>query len=162
LRSAPSRKVVIRIESAAGVIAAAPTPCSDRAATSMVGDHARPPSSDASANTATPLTNVRRCPSTSAARPPRSRRLPNVSAYALTTHCRLRGEKSRSAAIDGSATFAIATSRTTMKKAEQRTARPSQRRVSARMGMLMCVRLLSLNCVSDRRDRTACLAVVGG
>ena len=137
LRSAPSGKVVIRIESAAGVIDAAPIPCSARAAINIAPDGASPPSSDASANTATPATKTRRLPSRSAALPPSNNRPPKVNAYALTTHCRSFGENSRSAWIEGSATFTIATSRMTMKKAEQSSARPNQwRALALRMGSI--------------------------
>ena len=127
-RSAPSGKLVIRIESAAGVIAAAPTPCSARAATRAPSDQASPASSEARANNPTPAMKTRRRPSRSAARPPSRSRPPKVRAYALTTHCRFVAEKPRSVWIDGRATFTIATSRMTMKNAVQRTARPSQRR----------------------------------
>ena len=52
LRSAPSGKVVVRIESAVGVMIAAPTPCNARAAISDAGDQASPHSSEASVNSA--------------------------------------------------------------------------------------------------------------
>jgi hypothetical protein len=77
-RSRPSENVVIRIERAAGEMMAAPSPCTERA-----------PISDASptralrgerSKTARPETNMRRCPSMSAARPPSSRKPPNTSA----------------------------------------------------------------------------------
>ena len=50
LRSAPSRKVVVTIESAAGERSAAPRPCTARAAISAPSDSAKPPTSEASAN----------------------------------------------------------------------------------------------------------------
>ena len=46
------------------------------------------------------------------------------------THCKLSCEKPRSFLIDGSATFTIATSSTTMNCAATMTARASQRRRS--------------------------------
>ena len=46
LRSRPSRKVVVRIESAAGESSAAPSPWSERNAISDASDHARPSSSE--------------------------------------------------------------------------------------------------------------------
>src|SRR6266496_3409654 len=45
-RSRPSRKVVIRIESAAGASSAPPSPCAARKATSETSDHARPQRSE--------------------------------------------------------------------------------------------------------------------
>ena len=54
LRSAPSAKVVVRIESAAGEISAAPRPCTARAATSLTSLWARPPASEANANSHMP------------------------------------------------------------------------------------------------------------
>jgi hypothetical protein len=80
LRSRPSVKVVDRIDSAAGVIIAAPRPCKERAPINDVSDHARPASRDASVNTARPPRNTRRRPRRSAERPPRSRKPPNMSA----------------------------------------------------------------------------------
>ena len=54
LRSEPSAKVVVRIESAAGEISAAPRPCTARAAISQMSLCASPPSSEASANSHIP------------------------------------------------------------------------------------------------------------
>jgi hypothetical protein len=114
LRSRPSEKVVDRIESAAGVITAAPRPWSERAVISDASDHARPAKSDASVKTTRPARKSFRRPSRSAARPPSSKKPPNTSAYALITHCRFSSENPRSTLMDGSATFTIAMSRTTM------------------------------------------------
>src|SRR3954447_5572657 len=61
-----------------------------------------------------PMRKIRRRPSRSAMRPPSSRKPPNMSAYALITHWRFACEKPRSILIEGSATFTIAMSRTTM------------------------------------------------
>src|SRR4051794_32143156 len=74
---------------------------------------ASPPASDAAANTSRPTMNMRRRPTTSAIRPPRSRKPPNVSTYALTTHDRLSCEKLRAFPTDGSATLTIDASSTT-------------------------------------------------
>ena len=79
LRSAPSAKVVVRIESADGEISAAPRPCSARALTSQMSLWARPPASEANANSHIPAMKMRRRPSRSARRPPSSRKPPNVS-----------------------------------------------------------------------------------
>src|SRR5215211_1769661 len=57
--------------------------------------------------------NRRRRPSRSATRPPSSRKPPNTSTYALTTHDRSSCENSRSFPIEGSATLTIDASSTT-------------------------------------------------
>ena len=54
LRSVPSANVVVRIESAAGEIRAAPSPWTARAAISMTSLWANPPASDAMANSHMP------------------------------------------------------------------------------------------------------------
>jgi hypothetical protein len=114
LRSLPSGNVVVRIDSAAGVIIAEPSPCSAREPISAVSLQARPESNDAKLKTTSPTRNTRRRPSRSAARPPSNRKPPNISAYALMTHCRFSCEKPRSVWIEGRATFTIAMSSTTM------------------------------------------------
>jgi hypothetical protein len=86
LRSRPSTKVVERIERAAGVMIAAPRPWTARAAIRDGSDQARPANSEASENTARPTKKIRRRPTRSAARPPRSRKPPKTNAYALITH----------------------------------------------------------------------------
>src|SRR5829696_3183088 len=93
-------------------------------------DHARPHRNEAMVKTATPTRKTRRRPSRSAARPPSSRKPPNVIAYAVMTHWRLSREKSSASPIDGSATFTIETSRTVMKKAAHTSASAFQRRGS--------------------------------
>ena len=72
LRSRPSAKVVIRIESAAGASSAAPSPWSERNAISEPDDHASPSSSELTVKTVMPSMNIRRRPSRSAMRPPSS------------------------------------------------------------------------------------------
>ena len=54
LRSRPSAKVVVRIESAAGESSAAPSPCSERKAISEPSDQASPSSSELAVNSARP------------------------------------------------------------------------------------------------------------
>ena len=131
LRSAPSGKLVVRIESVAGATIAPPSPCAARAATSVSSFWARPPASEARANSASPPANTSRRPSRSAARPPSSRKPAKASVYAFTTHARLAGVNPRSAAIEGSATFTIETSRMTMNCArQQRTSVRVARRAS--------------------------------
>ena len=77
LRSAPSAKVVIRIERPAGANSAPPSPCSARNAISDPSDQDRPHSSELIENTARPIMNTRRRPNTSASRPPSKRTPPN-------------------------------------------------------------------------------------
>ncbi len=79
-RSRPSTNVTIRIESAAGVMIAAPSPWNERAAISDVSDQARPARSEETVNTITPTRKIRRRPRRSAARPPSSRKPPKTSA----------------------------------------------------------------------------------
>ena len=66
-----------------------------------------PPANDASENTTSPSMNMRRRPSRSDSRPPSSRKPPNVSVYALTTHERSVLEKCSALPIEGSATLTI-------------------------------------------------------
>jgi hypothetical protein len=136
--------MVMRIESAVGVITAAPTPCTARAAISAAGDHASPHRSDAAVKKRIPIMNMRRRPSRSAERPPSSRRPPKVSAYALITHWSPCAEKPRSFSIDGSATITIAASRITMKKAPQRRASAHQLRESVTSISSPCVVCMSV------------------
>ncbi len=79
-RSAPSSKVVETIESAEGERIPAPSPWTARAAISIPSEVERPQVSDASVKRTTPPMKMRRRPSRSAARPPRSRNPPKVSA----------------------------------------------------------------------------------
>src|SRR5437762_5726297 len=91
---------------------------------------ARPQTSEAAEKSATPTTNTRRRPRRSAARPLRRRKPPNVSAYAVTTHCRFPRVKWSFSPIVGSATLTIDTSRIVMKNAVPTTASAHQRRGS--------------------------------
>ena len=79
VRSSPSAKVVVMIESAAGETSAPPRPWSARAPTSQPSDVASPLSSEAAEKIATPARNSRRRPNRSPARPPSSRKPPNTS-----------------------------------------------------------------------------------
>ena len=128
-RSAPSAKVVIRIESAAGASSAPPRPWSARKPISEPSDHEIPHRSELTENSARPIMNSRRRPKMSASRPPRSSAPPNRIAYALITHCRLPWAKCRLPLIAGRATFTIAMSSTTMNWAATITAsaRPFRR-----------------------------------
>ena len=76
--------------------------------------------------------NTRRRPNRSAKRPPSIRKPPNANVYALTTHGRPLSEKPSALPIEGSATFTIEASSTTMNCATASTASAAQRvRVSA-------------------------------
>ena len=79
LRSAPSGKLRIRIDKAAGVIAAAPRPCTARAAINVAPEDASPHAKEASVKMATPASSTRLRPSRSANRPPSNSSVPNDS-----------------------------------------------------------------------------------
>ena len=72
LRSSPSANVVAMSETAAGTVSAAPMPCRARATTSTGAPGARPHASDIAPKSESPSTKVRRRPTRSAIRPPRS------------------------------------------------------------------------------------------
>ncbi len=113
-RSLPSGNVMSTIESADGDISAAEIPCSARSTISIVGEMERPISNDSTVKLASPTSKILRCPKMSAARPPSNRNPPNVSAYAVTTHCNISGSKWSDFPMAGSATFVMHTSSTTM------------------------------------------------
>jgi hypothetical protein len=79
LRSAPSSKVVIRIDSAVGAMIAAEIPWTIRAAIRKPPVGANPQASEEIRNRAVPTTNMRRRPSRSARRPPSRSSPPKVS-----------------------------------------------------------------------------------
>jgi hypothetical protein len=109
------------IERPAGAVNAALTPLTKRVAMSSEPSSTSPPSADATTKTPSETRNTFRRPSRSAARPPRSRKPPYPSTYALTTHCSELVERPRSSRIDGSATPIIETSIASRKRAPQRT-----------------------------------------
>jgi hypothetical protein len=78
-RSAGSVKSVMMSDSATAETIAPPTPCTARAPTSTPCEAARPHATDANVKSAIPARNIRRCPTRSPSRPPRSRKPPNVS-----------------------------------------------------------------------------------
>ena len=127
LRCAPSSNMFITIDRAAGSITAAPIPCTARAPIRNPSPVASAQASDAAENTPSPAIRTRRRPSRSAARPPSSRKPPNVSAYAVATHCRFVAEKCRSRPIVGSAVLTIVRSTTVMKYATASTPNARQR-----------------------------------
>ncbi|MYY08664.1 hypothetical protein GT204_07045 [Streptomyces sp. SID4919] len=79
-RSAPSVKVFITMDRAAGAMVAADTPCRARAATSTSADGANPHPSEASTRSDIPARKTLRRPSRSAARPHNSSRPTKASA----------------------------------------------------------------------------------
>ena len=79
VRSSPSANVVVMIESAVGATSAPPRPWTPRATTSHVSQVASPQSREAPLKSARPSRNSRRRPNRSPARPPSSRKPPNVS-----------------------------------------------------------------------------------
>ena len=126
-RSLGSLNVTASSDSADGASKAPNAPWQARAATSMAKFTAAPPAADAAANPIRPATNVTFRPSRSASLPPRSSRLPNASAYAVTTHCRSTMENARSCCAVGSAMFMIVASSTIMSCARAITPRISHR-----------------------------------
>jgi hypothetical protein len=115
-RSDPSSNVTETIEKTDGERIAPAAPWARRAAMSIPAETERPQISEVTAKRPSPIMKSMRRPRRSPARPPSSRKPPNVSAYPLITHCRLSAEeKFRSDWIDGSATFTIETSRTTIR-----------------------------------------------
>ena len=79
-RSGESWKVIVSSDSAEGASSAPNAPWSARAATSTANEGASPPSADAPAKPSSPATNVHLRPNKSPSLPPRSSRLPKVSA----------------------------------------------------------------------------------
>ena len=106
---------------------AAKAPWQARAVTSMAKLTDAPPTADTIAKPARPAMNVTLRPSRSASRPPSSSRLPNASAYAVTTHCRSTVAKCSVCCADGSAMFTTVRSSTIMSCASPTVARISQR-----------------------------------
>ena len=101
------------IANAAGVISAAPKPCAARAPTSTPAVEANPLTRDAVVNTARPVIRTRRRDSRSAIRPPSSNPPPDISRYAVTTHCRSPLLNCRSAPMVGNAVLTTEMSNTT-------------------------------------------------
>src|SRR5919204_610051 len=127
LRSAPSSNMFITIESAAGSTIAAPRPCTPRIAIRNESLVASAQASEAAVKMPSPSMTMRLRPSRSAARPPRSRKPPKVSAKAVTTHCRFVSEKWSLRPIVGSATLTIVRSTIVMKNETASTAKARQR-----------------------------------
>ena len=126
MRCGPSGKLVVIRDRAAGATRAAPTPWTTREAISSTGSWASPPASEASEKAISPVTNIRRRPNRSAARPPRMSSPPKVIAYAVTTHCAADAAKSSSRWIEASATFTMLKSSTTMNAATRMSTRAAR------------------------------------
>ncbi len=127
-RSSGSVNVVVSRPSADGARSAPNPPCSARAATSTPKLCAAPPMAEAPAKPMSPTMKVHLRPKRSPRRPPSRSRLPNASAYAVTTHWRFSFENPSAFCADGSAMFTIVASRITISWAIPSIARMAQRR----------------------------------
>src|SRR5437899_4704931 len=120
--------VLTRVPRAAGARTAPKAPCSARAATRTTNEPAAPPIAEAIAKPTRLVMNTHLRLKMSPSRPPTSSRLPNDSAYAVTTHCRSPLEKPSACWADGSAMFTIVPSSTSISWATAATTRTSQGR----------------------------------
>ena len=153
-----SVKVAVMIVKVAGARMAAPNPCSARAPINIAWFCDKPPIRLETVKMARPAMKMRLRPNRSAARPPSSMKPAKVRVYALTTHWRPDPLKPRSFWIDGSATFTMETSRTTMnwptqtrvRRSHAATVRPGTTSITRRAGAEVAVVLIGL------------LATVGG
>src|SRR6266850_987986 len=119
--------VLTRVPRAAGARTAPKAPCSARAATRTTNEPAAPPIAEAIAKPTRLVINTHLRLKMSPSRPPTSSRLPNDSAYAVTTHWRSPLEKPSACWADGSAMFTIVPSSTSINWATAATTRTSQR-----------------------------------
>ena len=127
-RSAGTVKTLVKMESVAGITAAAPIPITTRQAMSSPGEVDKAASAEPRAKTTRPPARVR-------CRPMRSPRLPNVRSspatarvYASTTHCSALVEACKFRTNVGSATLTMEPSTTTTSSDRQSTPRVAQRR----------------------------------
>ena len=125
--------VFVMIESVAGIISAAPTPCIARPAMSHTSVCEKAMKRLERPKIATPIRKTRRRPKMSPRRPPVTSRTAKVSVYALTVHSRLLIETFRSRWIEGRATFTTVLSSITMNSAKHIAPSVNQRRLSAWM-----------------------------
>jgi hypothetical protein len=126
-QSAVPANVTVKSDSAEGASNAPNTPCVARAKMSTPNDCASPPTADAPENPTSPAISAHLRPNRSPSLPPTNSRLPNASAYAVTTHCRLSLEKCNARWADGSATVTIVASSTTISCATLSTASTAHR-----------------------------------
>ena len=120
LRSAPSSKVVVMIESAAGEMIAAPRPCNARAPISTPSDHASPQRNDATVKTHD--ADEEHAPAAEQVGCAAAEEQEAAEGDRVRGDHPLEVRPARSASdlpIDGSATLTIETSRTVMKNAAQ-------------------------------------------
>jgi hypothetical protein len=110
-------------ESTCGIIAAANSPWTIRAATSIPGPSDSEHTADVAANPATPATNTRLCLSRSPSRAPLIRPAVSARVYPDSIHSSATGLACRLAWIVGSVTFRIVTSIRSMKAASSTTIR---------------------------------------
>src|SRR5229473_3020307 len=127
-RSRGSVNVLTRVPSADGARTAPNAPCSARAVTRTANEPAAPPIAEAIAKPTRLVINTHLRLKMSPSRPPTSSRLPNDSAYAVTTHWRSPLVKPSACWADGSAMFTIVPSSTSISWATAATTRTSQRR----------------------------------
>src|ERR1039458_1052298 len=128
-RSSGSVNAVVTIASAAGASTAPNAPWIARAVTSIPKLWDAPPSAEAKANPMRPICSVVLRPMRSLRRPPRNRRLPKASEYAVISHWRSTTEKPSDFCAEGIAMFTIVASRTTMSWASPRNPRITHRLV---------------------------------
>src|SRR3954451_7396771 len=138
------------IESVAGFISAAPTPCTVRAAISDVAPAASPHHSDEPVKMTRPAMKIARRPRRSASFPPVSRSTPNVSAYAFTTHSSSEMLIPRSSRIDGSATFTTVLSSMIMNRPTATAASVHHFRFSAVKSLALTLQRLENSYASPR------------
>src|SRR3954468_15439055 len=119
------------IDSVAGIISAAPTPWTPRAAISSVAPDERPQASEESVKTIRPIVKISRRPSRSPSFPPVSSSEAKLRAEAATVHSSSDVLIPRSALIAGSATFTTVLSSMIMKRAKQSAPNVHQRRFSS-------------------------------
>src|SRR3954469_3309279 len=108
-------------------VIAPPTPCTNRAATSISWLCATPHAIDASVKMPRPARNTPRREIRSPLRPATTSSPPKAIRYAFTTHARSDCEKPRSLWIEGSATFTTVASRTIISTPTHRTTSAVQR-----------------------------------
>jgi hypothetical protein len=127
-RSRESVKTLVRIDSVAGMMSAAPTPMTARAPTSWPTPFENAATADATAKITRPIVSAPRRPKRSPSAPAVSSRPANTSVYASTTHCRPLVLVPSSRSSVGSATLTIVLSITITSRLTQSTASVIHRR----------------------------------
>jgi len=129
LRSWPRNSCWISAEFC-GVTRPPAAPCSSRATVRKAAFGARPHAALATVNSPSPTMNTVRRPLASPSRPAGTSSSPKVSAYPESTHCTSLSPACRPLRSEGSATFTIDTSSSTMNPATRVTDNAFQRRGS--------------------------------